>query len=544
MSKAFCYLQVAYATWGENPRACEFRDYAIKKLYEGKLVPVLRKFGAGGGYTECGWYTRHCLWDLVRALELARRMEGYDGIAKAPVFFYQRLAYELFQPYPALGDNGCERFAMEGDGKVHYTAAAECPRLARMALAQYFRGSELAAYEAASRKPTDNDQYLVDDFLYAEPPEIPRDVHDVPLAHLAGGIGRVYARSDWGPDATWLRFECGDFFTQHQHFEAGNFEIFRREPLATESGLMSGWSSPQSVNWFIRTIAHNCILVYEEGQSWPKIMRDPKGRRPWANDGGQANTTMVPDTLQGWEAQYEQFHRGTITAYDNQPEFLYVAGDYAAAYDKSKVSACRREIVFIRPCTFVILDRVTSVKAEYVKTWLLHSHNQPQIDGNEVHIENGAGRLFVQTLLPEAVTIRKVEGYTYGGQTFNNRADPLYRPTTLPATNPATRPTTNPATMPATAPSRRRGDDTLDADTENPWRIEVQPAKATAETIFLHVLSTADAPQKAQLVRQGALVGARGADWEVLFDEETGGQLTISGKTVSLRDKVIKGKFE
>ena len=28
-------------------------------------------------------------------------------------------------------------------------------------------------------------------------------------------------------DASWLRFECGHFWDQHQHFEAGNFEIFR-----------------------------------------------------------------------------------------------------------------------------------------------------------------------------------------------------------------------------------------------------------------------------------------------------------------------------
>ncbi len=58
LSKAFVYLKVAYATWGENPRAKDFRDYAIGKLYEGLLVPVLENFGQGGGFTECGWYTR------------------------------------------------------------------------------------------------------------------------------------------------------------------------------------------------------------------------------------------------------------------------------------------------------------------------------------------------------------------------------------------------------------------------------------------------------------------------------------------------------
>lgn len=84
LSKVLCYLRIAYATWGENPRAPEFRDYALLKLYEGKLLPVLREFGAGGGFTECGWYSRGSLWHLVQALELARRIEKYDGFAMAP----------------------------------------------------------------------------------------------------------------------------------------------------------------------------------------------------------------------------------------------------------------------------------------------------------------------------------------------------------------------------------------------------------------------------------------------------------------------------
>ncbi len=45
-SKMLCYLRIAYGTWGENPRAGDFRDHAILKLYEGKVVPVLREFGA------------------------------------------------------------------------------------------------------------------------------------------------------------------------------------------------------------------------------------------------------------------------------------------------------------------------------------------------------------------------------------------------------------------------------------------------------------------------------------------------------------------
>jgi hypothetical protein len=59
----------------------------------------------------------------------------------------------------------------------------------------------------------------------------------------------------------------------HQHFETGNVEIFRREPLATESGEYTDYGSSHSVNWLIRTIAHNAILVHRPGEAWT-MLRD------------------------------------------------------------------------------------------------------------------------------------------------------------------------------------------------------------------------------------------------------------------------------
>jgi len=272
------------------------------KLYEGKIVPVLNEFGVGGGYTECGWYCRGSLWHFVQALELARRVEGYDGFQKAPRFYYQRLAYEMFQPYPGLWMYGAERFPVEGDGANTYGGHNEYPRHLRTVLAQYFRGSELAQAVANKKRRGSNPEAVTVSFLYEEPADAPRDLKDFPLAHLASGIGRVYARSDWTDDATWFRFECGDYWNGHQHFEAGNFEVFRYEPLATESGEYHDYLSSHSVNWLVRTIAHNCILVYQPDEQWTR-MRDG-GRSKYANDGGQAKKWEWPvDTLDIWKSR-------------------------------------------------------------------------------------------------------------------------------------------------------------------------------------------------------------------------------------------------
>ncbi|KPL02298.1 MAG: hypothetical protein AMK75_02990, partial [Planctomycetes bacterium SM23_65] len=416
LSKILCYLRIAYGTWGENPTAGDFRAHAVEKLYEGRIVPVLREFGAGGGFTECGWYCRGSLWHLVQALELARLMEGYDGYQQAPDFFYQRLAYEMHQPYPGLLENGCERYACEGDGSGRYSSNMEYPRLMRTVIAQYFRGSELARYTAARRRRGTNPGIRLLDFLYEEEPDEPLEVSEFPLAHCARGIGKVFARSDWTDDATWLRFECGPWWNQHQHFEAGNFEIFRREPLAAESGEYTDWDSPHAINWLIRTIAHNCILVYQPDEEWHNVRN--RQNILYANDGGQANNTFYLHTLDEWKRQREHFERGRIVACENHDDFLHAAGDCTKAYASSKVSLCLRQIVFLRPHTFVILDRVASTRPEYEKTWLLHCHNEPEIDGRTFTVTNGRGALFVRTLLPEEPVIRKVEGYTYRGQTF------------------------------------------------------------------------------------------------------------------------------
>ncbi|MCL2648625.1 MAG: hypothetical protein FWD61_16745 [Phycisphaerales bacterium] len=517
LAKIGGYLDIAYATWGDNPRAKDFRDYAIHKLYEGRLVPVLRQFGDGGGYTEGGWYSRYSLRALLRALETARRILGYDGFAQAPQFYYQRLAYGIHEPYPVTWPSGTERFAMEGDGTtLPNSPTCKYPQPIRILLAQYFRGTELSGYEMAVRKPLANELagwY----FVYEEPYDLANDINTFPLAHLAAGIGRVYARSGWDKDATWFRFECGDMFSQHQHFEAGNFEIFRRESLTGESGVYASWSGSHVLNWYIRSIAHNCILVYDPDEKFPPLARDPEQKLPFYNDGGQITSTIPnPQTLAGWMERRDQYHRGNIVAYQNCPEFMYTAGEYAAAYGSHKVTACTRQVVYIRPGTFVMLDRVTSAKPEFAKAFVMHCKEEPQIDAYAVHITNGAGQLWVQRLLPEKTTTEKINGYTYGGQTFNPG--------------------------PGNGPDNRQS---ADMKADSTWRIEVRPVEKSAETVFLHVLSTDDRPEPpAELLRDGKTIGARGSGWQVTFDDKLGGTVILNGKSFPFRGTVEKGKFE
>jgi hypothetical protein len=487
--KILTYLRVAYATRGENPRADEFRDYALKYLYGERLVPVLRAFGAGGGTTEAGWYARGSLWYLVQALELARRVEGFDGFALAPEFFYGRLALGMFEPYPGQWIYGSERFPMEGDGSYLYGGHSEAGRHTRLILAQYFRGSRWARLAANSIRTSrgSNAPARLVNFLWQEELDEPVSFEGAPLSHYAPGVGQVLARSSWSDDATWLRFNAGDYFSGHQHLDVGNFEIFRRVPLATESGEYIDYSSAHSINYLMRTVAHNCILVFDPDEKFPPrgTFRDG-GRVAYANDGGQTKTWEWPvATLEQWQEKRAEFERADIVALEDTGKYLHVAADCTRAYSPAKLKRWVRQVVFLRPHTIVILDRVHSTRAQFEKTWLLHSAAEPILDGQSATISSTegdkTGRLRVQTLLPRDAKRRSVRGYSYRGQTFDEAK----------------------SGQSEAAPQ---------------WRLEVLPGVAQEEDVFLHILSTADAPVLASLIQEKNHVGVQVGGTQVLFE--------------------------
>ena len=74
-------------------------------------------------------------------------------------------------------------------------------------------------------------------------------------------------------------------FNNHQHLDAGAFQIYYKGPLAIESGIYQGtegaYGSPHFLNYFQRTIAHNCMLVYNPDEVFAR------GNRTLTNDGGQ-----------------------------------------------------------------------------------------------------------------------------------------------------------------------------------------------------------------------------------------------------------------
>jgi len=178
-------------------------------------------------------------------------------------------------------------------------------------------------------------------------------------------------------------------------------------------------------------------------------------------------------------------------------------------YSTNKLKLFTRQIVFLRPDTFIIFDRVTATKPEFKKTWLLQAMKKPELQEDQLVIANGDGKLFLQTLLPAEHQTELVAGddlYRIGGQDY--------------------------------PPNRNTGP----APT---CRVEVSPARSAAIDLFLHVLTTATADTISvprAVVRQDAnQVFLELSAVKLSFPVDTvGGTIERAGRSSQRLDSVIR----
>ncbi|MFH1718705.1 MAG: heparinase II/III family protein, partial [Planctomycetota bacterium] len=353
---------------------------------------------------------------------------------------------------------------------------------ARRILVNYFRNDPNHQAVHAFNETTPRSSvgaYAYKDFLWRDATVEKGDLKGFKLSHISPGPGYVYARSSWDEDATYFFFKCGDRFTAHQHLDVGHFLIYKYEELAGDGGHYDSFGSTHDVNYHLRTIAHNTVLVYDPDEKWPAIRAGSVS----GNDGGQRHdwphhNGAVTDASD-WHKDSKLYDIADILAFEDRGAYVYVAGDCTRAYSPEKLEFFTRQIVFLRPSTFVIFDRVSSKKPEFKKTWLLQAMKRPtrpvpprdpsrgsgaEGAGQNLIITNGNGRLFIQSLLPREAEIKLVEGaelYSYGG----SPGDSLRR----------------------TYPPGR------DTGPAPECRIEISPSQGRDVDYFLHVLTATDA---------------------------------------------------
>ena len=512
--KHWGYGLACYATWYENPRAPEILA-ETERDYRERAAPALELSGNGGGFAE-GYYINYWLYEWLFFCEVSRLCEGVDRYALAPDFYRERAVACMFEAYPGIREYGTRRPIPIGDGGGRvYGGDRDKSLSARRILVNFYRddpANQVVNFFNETTPASGGSANAYKDFLWRDTTMARGDLKDFKLSHFSPGPGYVYARSSWDEDATYFFFKCGDRFTAHQHLDVGNFLIYKYEELAGDGGHYDSFGPDHDVNYHLRTIAHNTILVYDPKETWPDIrasVRQFGGEI--VNEGGQRHNWphhngAVQDP-QAWYAGKPLYDIADMLAYRDSGACLYVAGDCSRAYSADKLEYFTRQIVFIRPGTFVIFDRVKSKDPDFKKTWLLQAMKPPTGRAPNLAVANGRGRLFVQTVLPSEPLVRLVQGdslYVSGGTLH--------------------------------LPSR-------DTGPAPECRVEVSPSRPALTDYFLHVLTAADSsaaevPEATVQEQENGFTLSLGPARLYFEKNAIGGKVELDGKSFELVNNI------
>jgi len=499
-----------YATFYENERAPRILK-ALEQEYRSRAAPALELAGAGGGWAE-GYYINYWLYEWLFFCEVARYCEGIDYYAAAPNFFHNRAVASMFEAYPGIKIYNSRRPVPMGDGGGRTFGGDRDKALsARRILVNYFRDEPSHQAVHAFNETTPHSSvgvYAYKDFLWRDTTVKKADLNGFKLSHISTGPGYVYARSSWEDDATYLFFKCGDRFTAHQHLDVGHFLIYKYEELVGDGGHYDAFGSKHDVNYHLRTIAHNTILVHDPCETWPGIRAGSVS----GNDGGQHHNWphhngAVTDAAD-WRKGRQLYDIADILAFEDKGDYVYAAGDCTRSYTTKKIEYFTRQIVILRPGTFVIFDRVSSKNPRFKKTWLLQAMKVPAETADGLVVTNGKGRLFIQTLLPSEPKVKLVtvdELYSYGGKTYPPARD------------------TGPAPE---------------------CRTEISPTRQQAVDYFLHVLTATDdsvtSVEKANAQVKDTELAVTIGETRITFEmADVGGHIVFSGQRTKFADKIV-----
>jgi Heparinase II C-terminal domain/Heparinase II/III-like protein/Domain of unknown function (DUF4962) len=328
------------------------------------------------------------------------------------------------------------------------------------------------------------------DFLWRDTRLGSRKPDDLPLTRYSGSpYGWMIARTGWGTESVIAEMKVNEYnFVNHQHNDAGSFQIYYKGPLAIDAGIYQGssggYNSPHNKNFFKRTIAHNSLLIFDPKEVFAASSYGGADKSDFVmNDGGQ----RLPGD--GWgpakdleDMLHGNFKTGKILANgfgpgSQSPDYSYLKADITEAYS-SKVKEVKRSFMFLNlketkiPAALIVFDKVVSSNPDFKKFWLLHSIEKPEISGNRITImrtKNGdSGMLVNNVLLPE---LSNAEIVPVGGKG---------KEFWVFGTNYPNEP--------------KAGTD--EANERGEWRVEISPKKPATEDYYLNVMQITDNAQK------------------------------------------------
>ena len=494
---------------------------AIMPKIQGAMADIVKLYGQAGALSDGSIaYTRE--YYSYKVATMFERMGITNFYGDQTPIGYKMLYSRL--PYGALIKQG-DDFAQRNYVLGTYVNRSETTGMGMLGV--QFKDPYLwYQYNKVNSNEKNLDKLL---FLTAEEDITPKLPDDLPLAYYVGEPrSEIMARTSWqdginSPAAAAYMNMNNRRTGDHDHASIGSFQIYYKGPLTMPAGIYSGegWGGSHWANFASRTIAQNCITVYDPSE---KFVFGEKSAE--SNDGGQK---MVRSKSGGYVINKLEEHMSDsnlravteshyIGPNEKTPAFSYIKGDLTKAYSDSKMASYKRGMVFMDlfneeyPAAMVVFDRVVSKNASFQKKFLLQSCFEPAIENNRIIItvtEDGAnGKLVNNTLLPEKTNIEAVGGK---GMEFSVNG------------------VNYPPEKPSTGTEYYMGG----------WRSEISPAEENKEDIFLNAMYVTDAEGNAAdlaMIKEETdkMVGVTVRDRQVMFSKS--GEFIDGEFDVTVRD--------
>jgi len=492
-------LSAGVAVYDEDP---EIYNLTIKLLVDYYVPPREYLYNAGNHHQGTSYYSTRYTCELfaqwIVSKACGRPLFSDKQLDVAYEMVYRQRPDDLILP---SGDcNPARRGVVQGGG------------IPIMLAANYWKDPYLA-YQF-SRSSAMSNHCLFFKLLWNDPNLDAKTPDDLPKVRLfPDPSNSIIARTGWNDNSAIVEMKIGGHYVgNHQHLDAGSFQIYCRGPLALDAGIYQGtapggYNSDHCKNYHKRTIAHNSLLFYDpdevfECYNYGGAMKTQTA----ANDGGQ----RLPGD--GWKTCNDfrdllgpEFTVGNALSYSIGNDFTYLKGDIAPAYS-DKVSKVVRSFVFSdlhserTPAVLVIYDsyETSAQKAPLKATWLMHTIEEPGINNGSRQIyvrrtkDDDTGVLQCTALLPRNASISKVGGP--GKEFFVNGVN---------YTN-------------SIASDR--------AKESGQWRIEISQEAASRKSCFLNVIQIGTSElarfPDVKPIEAGKVVGAAFADRVVLFSKD------------------------
>jgi hypothetical protein len=299
----------------------------------------------------------------------------------------------------------------------------------------------------------------------APAPKDPRPA--LPLAFVSRPLGRLLARTDWGPNASLFSYLCAWSSIPHQVASCGQIGMYRKGEWLTSE--RSGYSQ-NGVN--STTDYKNALSIENDHLGTPPLEWFEAETNRRGSQYGQGLSAGDPAVRTSAGERY------AFAEADATPLYNRVAPRGSA----TDVVHASRAVVWLAPDRLVVYDRAATKSEGRFKRWNLMLPSMPAIDGTLATAASPRGqRLFVRTLLPVGAALSAAPG----------EKDAVAEGETMA------------------------------------FRLVVEDPSSPKEVRFLHVLEGADAgaaPPAVELVRstggaryEGAIVGAAAVMFPVDF---------------------------